>query len=134
MSRVLVNQFEPGEQDDLLLKENETFEMSFNLADVSDTEVDEDGCPVRTPVDLTDAEISGGVYESYDNPNIIKAFDVEVIEPTSGGTFNATIVLGREHPKIDRGAWDIVVKLADGKLIRAGAGFWARSRGVTFPT
>ena len=133
MSRVLTNTFEPEEQDDLLLKENETFEMVITLADVSETEVDDNGCPIKTPVDLTSAEITGGVYESYDEPNILKAFDITINTPTSGGSFAASIVLGREKPKIERGAWDIVVKLASGKLIRAGAGFWTRSRGVTFP-
>lgn len=126
MTQPLVNTFDEGEEQDLLIKENETWEMDFALTDVDDVTGDE------TPINLTGATIAGGIKLRYEDKALLKAFTIASPYDNTG-LFTATMLLGYGvvPEDVSKVAIDLIVKLASGQVIRSLAGFFTVSRGVT---
>lgn len=122
------NVFDTGEQDDIVLKRNETWRRGF-LVEEKDLDPESETYNEYLPVDLTGATIVGGVKKSYDDPSMLKSFTV-YDRDDEAGVFFVSCDIGLAGGKLAECPWDVVAILASGRKIRCGAGVAKISSGV----
>lgn len=128
MATPAANSFSVGERLDIVVKRNETYRHGFKLEE-KDTDPESVTYGQWIAINLTGASIVGGLKRDYDSPEFLKAWEVET-RTDAAGTFIMKCDLGLSGGKLARAAWDVVVTLADGRKIRAGAGYADLSQGV----